>query len=201
MSSIAITNSHQTNQVVSIREGTPTKSRFRIHRRQCPSLLSVFKIIAIAATAFLSPAEAYPPSCLDICANQKLNSLGRLAPAYMHESVFKPYGQSQLDTNPYSSNSVTNPYAFNTPKLYDLEGNYRGKLSKNTYDYESVSNIYGPYGSEYYPSSLYYISPLTRLLDASRPTTGTRASVGSHDAPKTRPEDLYDSGLCVCVTK
>ena len=36
-----------------------------------------------------------------------------------------------------------NQYATDAPKLYDEEGNYRGKLSANRYDPESVSNPYG----------------------------------------------------------
>lgn len=42
-----------------------------------------------------------------------------------------------------------NPYATDAPKLYDEEGNYRGKLSANPYDPESVSNPYDRYGSEH----------------------------------------------------
>ena len=34
-----------------------------------------------------------------------------------------------------------------TPRLYDQEGNCRGKLSANPYDNDSTSNTYGRYGS------------------------------------------------------
>ena len=47
-----------------------------------------------------------------------------------------------------------NPYATDAPKLYDEEGNYRGKLSANPYDPESVSNPYGRYGSEHSADSI-----------------------------------------------
>ena len=43
---------------------------------------------------------------------------------------------------------------FAAPELYDSQGNYRGKLSSNPYDSESVSNPYGRYGSEYSPDSI-----------------------------------------------
>ena len=47
----------------------------------------------------------------------------------------------------YSSNSISSKYsndsATNAPKLYDSDGNYRGKLSTNKYDPDSVSNPYG----------------------------------------------------------
>lgn len=54
----------------------------------------------------------------------------------------------------YSNRSTTNPYATKAPKLYDSEGNYRGRLSSNPYDPDSVSNPYGKYGSKYSPDSI-----------------------------------------------
>ena len=42
--------------------------------------------------------------------------------------------------SPYSNQSATNPYATDTPMLYDQQGHYRGKLSTNQYDPDSVSN-------------------------------------------------------------
>ena len=59
-----------------------------------------------------------------------------------------PYG------SPYSNSSATNPYTTNAPKIYDKQGNYRGRLSKNPYDPESVSNPYGRYGSPYSSDSI-----------------------------------------------
>ena len=38
--------------------------------------------------------------------------------------------------------------------MYDEAGNYRGKLSANPYDPESVSNPYGRYGSEHSADSI-----------------------------------------------
>jgi hypothetical protein len=42
---------------------------------------------------------------------------------------------------------ATCPYATDAPKLYDAEGNYRGRLSTNPYHPDSTSNPYGRYGS------------------------------------------------------
>ena len=45
-------------------------------------------------------------------------------------------------------------FATDAPKLYDRNGNYRGRLSTNPYDPDSTSNPYGRYGSEYSPDSI-----------------------------------------------
>jgi hypothetical protein len=50
---------------------------------------------------------------------------------------FGPYG------NPFSKRSATNPFATNAPRLYDQQGNYRGKLSANPYDPDSTSDPFG----------------------------------------------------------
>lgn len=70
---------------------------------------------------------------------------------YNANSINNPYGQYG---SKYSSKSANNPYATNAPKLYDSQGNYRGKLSSNPYDPDSVSNPYGKYGSPYSPDSI-----------------------------------------------
>jgi hypothetical protein len=49
---------------------------------------------------------------------------------------------------------VTNPYATQTPELYDSQGNYHGNLSANPYDPNSVNNPYGRYGNPYSPESI-----------------------------------------------
>lgn len=92
--------------------------------------------------------------------------LGRLsANRYAPDSLSNPYGAgSRLGANsptnpysrygsPYSNRSWANPYATNPPKLYDDDGQYRGKLSANPYDPDSVSNPYGRYGNPYAPDS------------------------------------------------
>jgi hypothetical protein len=70
---------------------------------------------------------------------------------YRANSITNPYSRYR---NPASSNSITNPLATNTPKLYDSQGNYRGKLSSNPYDPDSISNPYGRYGNPYSPDSI-----------------------------------------------
>ena len=61
---------------------------------------------------------------------------------------FSPYG------SPFSNRSATNPFAMQAPRLYDREGNYRGKLSANPYDPDSISNPFGRYGSPFSPDSV-----------------------------------------------
>ena len=52
---------------------------------------------------------------------------------------FSPYG------SPFSNQSATNTFATDAPRLYDQQGNYRGKLSTNQFDPDSTSNPYGRY--------------------------------------------------------
>jgi hypothetical protein len=61
---------------------------------------------------------------------------------------FSPYG------SPFSNKSANNPYATDAPKLYDQQGNYRGRLSANPYDPDSTSTPFGRYGSPFSPDSL-----------------------------------------------
>lgn len=84
-------------------------------------------------------------------ANSVKNSYGQHGSQYSSNSINNPYGQYG---SPYSSKSATNPYATDAPKLYDQNGNYRGKLSANRYDPESISNPYGRYGSQYSSDSV-----------------------------------------------
>ena len=66
--------------------------------------------------------------------NSTSNPYGAGSP-YNANSVNNPYGQYG---SRYSSKSATNPYATDAPKLYDSQGNYRGKLSSNPYDADST---------------------------------------------------------------
>lgn len=70
---------------------------------------------------------------------------------YKPDGLMNPYSQYG---SPYSNKSWRNPYATDAPKLYDSDGNYRGKLSTNRYDPDSVSNPYGRYGSRFSPDSI-----------------------------------------------
>jgi len=83
--------------------------------------------------------------------NSTSNEYGRYGSPYSSESINNPYGKYG---SPYGSNSVNNPYSTNAPKLYDANGNYRGRLSNNPYDPESISNPYGRYGSPYSSESI-----------------------------------------------
>lgn len=60
---------------------------------------------------------------------------------------FSPYGSH------FSNQSATNPFATDAPRLYDQQGNYRGKLSANPFDPDSTSNRFGCYGSPFSPHS------------------------------------------------
>jgi len=79
------------------------------------------------------------------------NPYGTHGSEHSPDSINNRYGQYGSE---YSNQSPNNPYASNPPKLYDSQGNYRGKLSSSPYDSESVSNPYGRYGSEYSPDSI-----------------------------------------------
>jgi len=82
--------------------------------------------------------------------NSTANPYGAGNP-YNPNSINNPYSTYG---SPYSPKSAINPYSTNAPKLYDSQGNYRGRLSNNPYDPDSVSNPYGRYGSPYSPDSI-----------------------------------------------
>ncbi len=70
---------------------------------------------------------------------------------YNPNSVTNPFGRYGSPYSPYSS---TNPYATPPPRLFDNQGNYRGKLSNNPYDPDSISNPYVRFGNPYSPDSI-----------------------------------------------
>jgi hypothetical protein len=74
--------------------------------------------------------------------NSMANPYGAGSPVASNgiNNSFSPYG------SPFSNQSAINPFATDTPRLYDQQGNYRGKLSANPYDPDSTSNPYGRYG-------------------------------------------------------
>lgn len=82
--------------------------------------------------------------------NSLANPYGAGSP-YKADGLMNPYSQYG---SPYSNKSWQNPYATDAPKLYDSQGNFRGKLSTNPYDPDSTSNPYGKYGSPYSPDSI-----------------------------------------------
>ena len=103
------------------------------------SLLSLF---LLAGYAFAGCSE-YDPNCL-------ANPYGAGSP-YKADGLMNPYSQNG---SKFSNKSWTNPYATDAPKLYDGNGNYRGKLSSNPYDPDSTSNPNGRYGSKYSTDSI-----------------------------------------------
>ena len=79
--------------------------------------------------------------------------LGELsANPYNPASTSNPYGAGSPFTSdglnnplssygsPFSNQSATIPLATDAPRLYDQQGNYRGKLSANPFDSDSTSN-------------------------------------------------------------
>lgn len=110
--------------------------------------MSIKQIISLVVLAVALPTTVfalcpYDPNCLN-------NPYGAGSP-YKSDGLMNPYSQYG---SPYSNKSWTNPYATDAPKLYDSQGNYRGRLSANPYDPDSVSNPYGRYGSPYSPDSI-----------------------------------------------
>ena len=103
-------------------------------------LLSSFAALIFSFSAYA--ACPYDTNCLN-------NPYGAGSP-YKSDGLMNPHSQYG---SPYSNKSWTNPYATEAPKLYDQDGNYRGRLSSNPYDTDSTSNPYGRYGNPYSPDS------------------------------------------------
>jgi len=101
----------------------------------------LFLSLIIPAVAFA--ACPYDLNCLD-------NPYGAGSP-YKSDGLMNPYSQYG---SPYSNKSWTNPYATEAPKIYDSQGNYKGKLSTNPYDSDSISNPYGRHGNPYSSDSI-----------------------------------------------
>ena len=91
----------------------------------------------------LSANEFDPNSIADPSAAENPDDSNNIT----NEFELGPYG------NPYSPSSATNFEAINAPRLYDQQGNDRGRLSVKPYDREWVSNPYGHYRSPYSPDS------------------------------------------------
>lgn len=105
--------------------------------------LSLLFLLALGFPGVVLAFCPYDPNCLD-------NPYGAGSP-YKPGGLMNPYSQNG---SPYSNKSWTNPYATDAPKLYDRQGQYRGKLSANPFHPDSTSNPYGRYGSPYSPDSL-----------------------------------------------
>jgi hypothetical protein len=100
-------------------------------------------VLSIGVPAISFAACPYDQNCLN-------NPYGA-GSQYKADGLNNPNSQYG---SPYSNKSHTNPYATDAPKLYDSKGNYRGKLSNNPYDPDSISNPYGKYGNKYSPDSI-----------------------------------------------
>ena len=98
-------------------------------------------ILAIMSFAFAGPAFGICPYDLN-CIN---NPYGAGNP-YKVDGLMNPYS---LYGSPYSNRSWTNPFATEPPKIYDRQGNYRGRLSTNPFHPDSISNPFGRYGNPY----------------------------------------------------
>ena len=102
--------------------------------------------ICVADDTYLGKLSANPYG-----ADSTTNAYGAYGSKYSSESINNEYGKYG---SAYSNKSAANPYATDAPKLYDSDGNYRGKLSANPYDPDSTSNPYGRYGSKYSSESI-----------------------------------------------
>ena len=134
--------------------------------------------------------------------------LGKLsANPFNPDSTSNPFGagspfKPDCLNNPFSP--YGSPYATDAPRLYDQQGNYRGKLSANPYDPDSTSNPYGRYGSPFSPDSInnpfgagnpYSPSKSLRPRPANRRTLGSRCYLRSF-ARKSAKEIMVMSAWC-----
>lgn len=101
--------------------------------------------VLVAVTIFSSAAQASCPEGETYCTESPLPG----GKAYNPVENLNPYVQSEQSGAP---GSISNPYAGQGQKVYDGDGNYRGRLNSNIYDPESVQH-YGqntnPYASGY----------------------------------------------------
>lgn len=113
-------------------------------RRLGSSVLTACVALGIGLASSASAQNCpFDPRCLN-------NPYGAGSP-HKADGLMNPYSRYG---SPYSNDSHTNPYATNAPRLYDQQGNYRGRLSANPYDPDSTSNPFGRYGSRYSPDSV-----------------------------------------------
>ena len=110
----------------------------------------VFILLALQWGGWVSAEDLGRLSTNPYNSESTSNPYGAGSP-YRSDSINNPYGPYG---SPYSSKSATNPYSTDAPRLYDSQGNYRGRLSRNPYDPDSISNPYGRYGSPYSHDSI-----------------------------------------------
>lgn len=143
-------------------------------------------IFALLVVVLLLPNGAYAEEYLGrLSANRysrdsTSNPYGTYGSAQSTKSVHSPTGKYGSTTSVQSS---VNPYATHAPKLYDSEGNYRGRLSDNKYDPDSISNPNGRYGSKYSYESINnpYGAGNKYRTDSPNNPTGTGWKIVSDD--------------------
>ena len=123
-------------------------------------------ILVFTSFVFAGPAFGICPYDIN-CIN---NPYGAGNP-YKADGLMNPYSPYG---SPYSNRSWNNPFATEPPKIYDRQGNYRGRLSTNPFHPDSISNPFGRYGNPYsyenlmrrfgvgipYSTEEYYIVPI-----------------------------------------
>ncbi len=114
-------------------------------------------MLAAVATILIFAGRAFAQEYLGkysnnpYAADSTSNPYGTYGSPYNSRSINNSYGRYG---SPYSAESTKNPNATSAPKLYDGNGNYRGRLSTNPYSPDSVANPYGRYGNKYSPDSI-----------------------------------------------
>ena len=110
---------------------------------------------------------------------------------YKGDGLMNPYSEHG---SRYSDKSWTNPNANNTPRIYDNQGNYRGKLSNNPNDPDSISNPYGQYGSSTSPDSI------NNPYGAGNPYNGPLSVSSSSPAATAAADRLYSQQVDPYIT-
>lgn len=111
--------------------------------------------ILLAVLLLTAPIGVHAEYLGDLSANpMNPNSISNDLGPYGSLSATSPRNPIGIYGNPISNSSATNPIATDAPKLYDQQGNYRGKLSTNTLDPDSISNPIGRYGNPISPDSI-----------------------------------------------
>jgi hypothetical protein len=111
--------------------------------------------LLLIISLFVLPLASYAEYLGDLSDNElNPNSIFNDIGPYGNLSPTSPRNPISLYGSPISPYSATNPLAIEAPRLYDPEGNYRGKLSTNPLDPDSISNPLGRYGSSLSPESI-----------------------------------------------
>lgn len=111
--------------------------------------------LLLSGLCLLFPFAVYAEYLGDLSVNElNPNSIFNDVGPYGNLSPTSPRNPVGIYGSPVSPYSATNPLATDAPRLYDQQGNYRGKLSTNQFDPDSVSNPLGRYGSSLSPDSL-----------------------------------------------